>query len=252
MNKPKHATTKPTTTTTPNPQKDTDMTLLLFPDVEQGTDEWHDLRRGIVTASTVGKLVTSKTLKVASNDDSRGLTMLLVSERITGWTEDTYTNFDMMRGTLDEPIARDLYSKTHAPVVEMGFMIRQTGGISLGYSPDGLVADDGLIEIKSRRPKAQLATILADQIPAENMAQLQCGLLVSERAWCDYVSFCGGMPLYVKRILPDPRWFDAITNAVLEFEAVAAEMEATYRARTADLPMTERTLNPFDDEITVN
>src|SRR5690606_31468225 len=135
-------------------------------DVEQGTEEWHDVRRGILTASVVGQLITTKTLKPAANDISRGLTATLVAERITGWTEPTYTSDDMMRGILDEPLARDLYSEHFAPVRECGFMVLTLAhGERLGYSPDGIVGADGLIEVKSRKPKKHLATILADEVP---------------------------------------------------------------------------------------
>ncbi|MBK0297295.1 hypothetical protein IAE22_36275, partial [Bacillus sp. S34] len=71
-------------------------------DVEQGTDEWHALRRGIVTASTIGQLITPKTVKVAANDTARSLVMHLTAERITGYTEPTYTAMDMERGKVDE------------------------------------------------------------------------------------------------------------------------------------------------------
>lgn len=216
------------------------MTLHTYPDVIQGTDEWHNLRRGIVTASTIGQLITPKTLKLASNDTSRALTQTLIAERITGWTEPVYVSTDMMRGTLDEPVARDLYSTHHAPVTETGFMVRDDWGYRIGYSPDGLVGDDGLIEIKSRRAKSQLMTILSGGVPLSNVAQIQCGLLVSGRKWCDYVSFCGGMPLYVSRVHPDERWFNAIHEAVAEFEDIARDLIADYRLAADGLPPTER------------
>ena len=214
--------------------------LIEYPDLEQGTEEWHDVRRGIVTASTIGQLITTKTMKPASNDTSRGLTAQLVAERITGWTDPTYVSDDMMRGHMDEPLARDLYAETYAPVTEMGFLIRRAPGIVLGYSPDGLVGDDGLLEIKSRRPKKHLATILANEVPTENMAQIQAGLLVSGRAWCDYISYCGGMPMWTKRVHPDERWFDAITAAVTWFEEAARQHTDTYQKAIAGLPATER------------
>jgi hypothetical protein len=211
----------------------------ILPDLIQGTDEWHDQRRGMVTASVVGRLLTP-TLKVASNDESRGLTALLVAERITGYTDPTYVNDDMWRGIEDEPRAREKYSERYAEAVECGFMVRDDWGFKIGYSPDGLVGDDGLIECKSRRQKKQLQTILSDEVPAENMAQLQCGLLVSGREWIDYVSYCGGMPLYVKRVLPDPDWQAAILEAVDQFEGTAAVMAGAYRNATKGLAMTER------------
>lgn len=217
-------------------------TLIELPDIEQGSEDWHAQRRGIVTASVVGQLVTTKTLKPASNDVSRGLTRLLVAERITGWTDPMYVSDDMLRGIEDEPKARDKYSEHYAPVTEIGFMIREDQGVKIGYSPDGLVGDDGLIEVKSRRQKKHLETILADEPPGENLAQMQCGLLVSGREWCDYISYCGGMPLWVKRVFPDQRWFDAILAAVDAFEENAAEMIRLYDERTVGLPMTERTV----------
>lgn len=222
------------------------MTLKVYDDIEQGTDDWHALRRGIVTASTIGQLITPKTVKVAANDTARSLTMHLTAERITGYTEPTYASADMERGKIDEPYARDVYSEHYAPAVEVGFMTNTFNGHTLGYSPDGVVGDDGLIEIKSRRQKQQLATVLADAVPLENMAQCQTGLLVTGRDWLDYVSFCGGMPLYVKRVYPDRRWFDAITGALELFEAEAERITATYMTRTNGAPLTERALDIGD------
>lgn len=260
------------------------MTLHTYPDLIQGTEEWLAARRGIVTASVVGQLLTTRppsaltgrcpecgadvdqscvslrggapirtlhgtrapaddaplVIEPADNDTSRALTTLLAAERITGWSDPVYVSHDMLRGTLDEPVAREVYATHIAPVTEVGFMVRDDWGYPIGYSPDGLVGSDGLIEIKSRRQKKHLATILADEVPAENMAQIQAGLLVSGRAWCDYVSFCGGMPLWPKRVYPDQRWHDAILAAVERFETTAAEMVATFHERTAGMPATER------------
>ncbi len=219
------------------------VSLIELPDLIQGSDAWHDQRRGMVTASVVGKLITTKTIRPASNDDSRGLTALLVAERITGYTEPTYVTDDMLRGHEDEPRALEVYAEHFEPSVRTsGFMVRDDSGFRIGYSPDGLVGYDGLVEVKSRRQKKHLQTILADEVPPENLAQLQCGLLVSGRQWIDYVSYCGGMPLYVKRVEPDERWFEAIVAAVSAFEGTAADMVAAYRAATEGLPPTERTV----------
>jgi hypothetical protein len=218
------------------------MTLREYADVIQGSEDWNTQRRGMVTASVVGQLITGKTLKPAVNDYSRGLTAMLTAERITGYTDPTYMNDDMLRGTMDEPIARDVYSEHYAPARETGFLVRDDWGFEIGFSPDGLVGDDGLLEVKSRRQKKQLLTVLADEVPPENMAQLQCGLLVSGRAWIDYVSFSGGMSLWRKRIHPDPAWFAAIIAAVQLFETNSAAMVAAYTEATAGLPATERTV----------
>lgn len=215
------------------------MTLQVFNDIEQGSDEWFAARCGVVTASVIGQLVTAKTLKPAVNDTSRTLTYQLAAERITGRVVHTFATSAMQRGHLDEPIARDKYSEHHAAVTEVGFMVNSFEQWRLGFSPDGLVGDDGLIEIKSREPKKHLATILADEVPAENMAQCQAGLLVSGRDWLDYVSFCGGMPLWTKRVEPDERWVDAIMAAVKLFESNVEDIAVRYYEATAGLPETE-------------
>lgn len=220
------------------------MTLHVYDDVQQGTDEWLALRRGIVTASTVGQLLTA-TGRPANNDTSRRLTLALVAERITGETEPTWVNDDMMRGHLEEPIARDFYADHFAeePVTTTGFMVNDDYGWSLGFSPDGLVGDHGLIEIKAPRAKAHLATFLADAVPDRHMAQIQAGLLVSGREWCDFISWFGGMPPYVKRVYADQKWTESIVAAVADFEQVAEDMTHRYDLATRGLPATERRID---------
>lgn len=222
------------------------MTLNII-DVEQGSEAWHDARRGVLTASTIGRLVTASTIKPASNPQSRSVTLQLVAERITGNTDPTYASAEMERGTWDEPIARKVYNDNIAPVTECGFMTNDSHGVTLGYSPDGLVDGNGLIEIKSRDQKTHLDTILNEKIPIGNMAQLQCGLIVSERAWIDYVSFCSGMPLWTKRVYRDPVWWEAIIAAANAFEATAAMLTGRYNRSVAGLPMTERIPEAIDD-----
>jgi hypothetical protein len=269
-----------------------------FPDVTQGTPEWDALRRGVVTASIVGQLITvgapdattvecptceaqvggpclsrarkeptpvktiheartalaadqPPTYSPATGDVSRGLAAVLVAERITGHTDPTWQSNDMLRGQIEEPIARDLYSRHFAEARETGFMVRDEWGFKIGWSPDGLVGDDGAIEIKSRRQKKHLQTMLADEVPPENIAQVQCALLVSGRAWIDYVSYCGGMPLWVKRVEPDQRWHDAIVAAVGAFEDAAVQMEADFYRAAKELPATERIAWADDDRMVI-
>lgn len=216
------------------------MSLHVYTELEQGSPEWLAARCGIVTASVVGQLITPKTVKPAANDTSRALAMTLTAERITGHVEQVFANADMERGTLSEPFARDIYSEYYAPVTEVGFMVRDYGAYRMGYSPDGLVGEDGLIEIKSPRQKKHLATILADEVPLEYMAQCQAGLLVSGREWIDFISYNGGMPLWHKRVTPDDKWQKAILEAVEAFEEAAATMIDTYNLATKGRPQTDR------------
>ena len=216
------------------------MTLTVYPQIEQRSDEWYDQRRGMVTASMIGGLLTP-TLKVADNDTSRALVAVLVAERINGWTEDNWISSDMMRGIEHEPYALEAYTeRTGSAVESCGFMTLEGDGWTIGYSPDALVDDDGLVEVKCPRAKGHLLTIVRDQIPTYHMAQLQAGLLVSGRAWIDYVSFCAGMPLFVRRVTPSPEWQEALIAAATQFELTAAEMVTTYRNATKGLAVTER------------
>ena len=216
------------------------MTLEIYDGFEQGDEQWHAARRGILTASVLGQFITPKTIKVAANDKTRAMAYQLVAERITGVTENTYVSRDMEEGHFFEPIARDIYSAHYAPAEEVGFMVRDDWGFRIGYSPDGTVGDDGLIEIKRRLAKFQLATILADEVPAEHMAQCQTGLLISGRKWLDFISYCSGMPLFVKRVYPDPAWQKAILEAASIFEGNAAQMISDYTIAVLDRPTTER------------
>lgn len=222
------------------------MTLHMFPEMDQGSEAWHDARRGIVTASVVGKLLTP-TLKVADNDTSRGITATLAAERVAGFTEDTAMTRDMTRGAWSEPYARDLYSGYYQQAVEVGFMVREEDGWTLGYSPDGLVGDDGLIEIKAPRSKTHMLTAISDEVPPHYMAQCQAGLLVSGRKWLDFVSYVGGMHIYIKRVTPDPDWFAAIEQACQAFETNAAALVDTYRKRVDGFPVAPRI--DFDLEV---
>ena len=214
-------------------------TLQTFANLDQRSDEWYALRRGMLTASAVGTLITP-TLRVASNDTSRGLIATLAAERITGWTDPTFVSDDMWRGIEHEPIARAKYAEHLSPVTEVGFMIRTIDGCHLGYSPDGLVGDDGLIEIKCPRAKSHVQTIVRDNVPSQYIAQLQAALLVTGRDWIDYVSFCAGLPLYVKRMEPIGEWQDAIKDALLACEASVSSLVADFKTAAESLHPTER------------
>lgn len=222
--------------------------LTIHMDVEQGSDQWLQLRCGILTASTIGKLITP-TGRVADNDTSRGVMQTLIAERISGHVEYTHPSFDMQRGTLDEPYARELYEQHHAPVTEIGFATLNVDGHLLGASPDGLVDVDGGIEIKSRAPKTQLRTFLTDTVPAENLAQIHTCMFVLDREWWDYVSYAGGWPLYVKRVHRDEKWDDTIRAALQSYEQTAADTIAAYTTATAGRPIAERVDHFADMEL---
>ena len=216
------------------------MTLTVYETLEQGTEEWLEARRGLVTASTMNRLVTP-TLKTADNDTSRALLNTLACERITGHVEPHFETFDMARGHNEEPFAREEYAAHQGvEVAQIGFMTREVNGARLGYSPDGLVGDDGLIEIKCPQPKEHLRTILAGKPPTHYQAQLQVGLFVSGREWIDYVSYVQGMRLWVQRVTPDRAWFTAIEAATLAAETSIKNIINIYEQATHGYPLAER------------
>jgi hypothetical protein len=215
------------------------MTLHTYNDVAQGSDEWLELRRGIVTASTVGNLLTS-TGRPANNDTSRRHTLTLVAERITGEIEPVWINDDMQRGHDVEPIAREMYAvHMGEPVKQTGFMVEDRWGFKIGASPDGLVGEHGGLEVKAPRAKGHIATVLAGEMPAYHMAQVQTCLLVTGREWWDFCSYFGGLPPFVTRVHADPKWAEAIVDAVSAFEQRAEEMLHNFDTATKGMSSTE-------------
>lgn len=176
--------------------------IKIYEELEQGTPEWLQARCGLLTASAMN-LILTPTCKVANNDKSRAHVFEIAAQRITQYVEPVFVSNDMLRGQVDEIDSRQLYSERIAPVREVGFIVNDKWDFEIGYSPDGLVGEAGLIECKSRRQKHQFKTIAEREVPEEYWLQLQTGLLVSEREWIDFISFCGGMPMFVHRVYPD-------------------------------------------------
>src|SRR5699024_5206543 len=151
---------------------------------------------GIVTASTIGQLITDKTVKPAQNDRARGLHATLIAERITGHVEPVIPNRAMTRGTLLEDEARRPYSeRTGIDVQQIGFARLDTHTYTVGASRDGLLDTDGGLEINCPAPKTHIQTVLAGAIPAYNRAQVQASMHVTERNYWDFCSYLPGEPL---------------------------------------------------------
>lgn len=215
------------------------MTITYHPELVQGSDEWIDARRGLITAGSMD-LVLTPTLKVASNEKERSHLYELLAQRVTGYTEPSYISDDMLRGLDDEVYARALYAEKYAPLVEVGLVTNDALGFPIGFSPDGMVGDDGFVEIKSRRQKWQAQTIVEDEVPTEYMLQIQTGLFVTNRVWCDFISYCGGMPMFVKRVFALPEYQTAIKTAATAFEVRLRTAEKVYREKIKALYPTER------------
>ena len=208
------------------------MTIKYYNDIVQGTDEWRALRCGLITASEMKLLVTSKTLKMAQNDTSRAHIWELVAQRLTKFVEPQYESFDMARGKEDELDAKILYNEHYAPVENCGFVTNDEWGFTIGYSPDGLIGSEGLIEVKSRCQKYQAETTVnflpIQKIPEEFLVQCQTALMVTRRQWLDFISYSNGMPMIVIRVHPDLEVQRVIADTALAVEKDIAEKIAKY------------------------
>lgn len=202
--------------------------IKIYEELDQGSDAWFAARCGLLTASEM-KLVITPTGKVAVNDKATAHLHEIVAQRITKYVEPHYIGDDQMRGWEDEIRAREKYIEHYAPVKEVGFITNDKWGFTLGYSPDGLVGNEGLIECKSRRQKFQIESIVKDAMPDEYYIQVQTGLLVTERLWCDFISYSAGLPMMVKRVWSDGEMQNQIIEAAAIFESKAKDMIKEYK-----------------------
>lgn len=160
--------------------------------MEQGTQEWFMARLGKVTASRVADII-AKTKSGYSTSRQNYLAQLVV-ERLTQKPTETYSNAAMQWGTETEPLARAAYEIKHDLMVsEIGFVPHPVIEMA-GASPDGLVGDDGLIEIKCPNTATHIETLLNDTIKSEYKTQMQWQMACTGRQWTDFVSFDPRMP----------------------------------------------------------
>lgn len=175
----------------------------------QGSPEWHACRLGIPTASEFHSVLAKGEGKVR-----RKYLMRLLGERLSGRVADGFSNAHTERGHEQEPDARNWYAFHHdVEPVQVGFI--RNG--DKGCSPDSLVGDDGLLEIKSKLAHLHCEVLLADKCPTDHYAQVQGQIWVAEREWCDFVSWCPGLPPFVKRVPRDEKYIAELDKAVRAF-----------------------------------
>lgn len=193
--------------------------------IEQGSEEWFAQRLGKITASRV-KDVMAKT-KSGPSASRKNYMMELLCQKLTGQREEGYTNAAMQRGTDLEPVARSLYEIQYDVVVtEVGFTLHPEYDCT-GASPDGLVDDDGLVEIKCPNTAQHIACIQSGNPDRKYWWQMQHQMACTGRQWCDFVSFDDRLPdslqLFVARVDRDDQAISEMMDEILEF---AGELEA--------------------------
>jgi len=189
--------------------------------MDQGTEEWFTIRIGKVTASRVADVIAkTKSGYSASRDNYMAQ---LVCERLTGQKGESFTNAAMQHGTETEPLARAAYEALKDVLVdEVGFVPHPSIQMA-GASPDGLVGDDGLIEIKCPNTATHIDTLLSETVPTKYYTQMQFQMACTGREWCDFVSFDNRLPeelqLFVKRVPRDEVFIRLIEAEIVQFIA---------------------------------
>lgn len=214
------------------------MTVEVF-DCTQGSPEWHEVRRGVVTASELHCVLAKGKDKKPDGSTSktrRAYMLKLVGEILSGEVAEGYSNGHMERGKAMEAELRARYALQNLDVDPMpvGF-IRNTlkGGLVIGCSPDSLIGTNGGLEIKSALPHIQVERLLADELPPEHKPQVQGSMWVAEREWWDFVSGWPRLPLLVKRIYRDDSYIVLIERETRAFVEEMNEVEKRIRAMEA-------------------
>lgn len=181
-------------------------------DCKQGTPEWLTARLGKVTASEVGALV-SPLGKVRTGDGPRTFLYKKLAEKILGVPLSDFTSFGMDQGVIVESEARAWFAFEHnVNVCEVGFCESDDGRI--GFSPDGLIGDEGGIEIKCPQPAKHIEYLLGGVVPEEYVLQVQFSIYVSGRAWWKFLSYSRQFPALICHVEPNPELQDSISEAL--------------------------------------
>jgi putative phage-type endonuclease len=196
--------------------------------MEQRTEDWFAARLGKVTASRVADVIAkTKTGYSASRDNYMAQ---LVVERLTNTQAESFTNAAMQWGTDQEPFARAAYEVAQNVMVEETGLVDHPTIPMAGASPDGLIGEDGLVEIKCPNTATHIDTLLTQTVPAKYITQMQFQMACTDRQWCDFVSFDPRMPakaqLFVKRVMRDEAFIKEIETEIKKFLAeVTAKVE---------------------------
>lgn len=199
--------------------------------LEQRSDAWFAIRLGKVTASCISKVMTKT--KSGYSADRDNYAAQLLSERFTGRPYESFTNGAMQWGVDTEAQARDAYSE-HALciVTETGFADHPAIPMA-GASPDGLIGDDGLVEIKCPNTATHIRTLRGAPIDRKYVLQMQFQMACTGREWCDFASFDPRlhprMQLHVRRV---PRDAELITEIEAEVVKFLAEIDEAFSELT--------------------
>jgi putative phage-type endonuclease len=197
-----------------------------YKEIVQGSEAWLQARLGFCTASRVNDALAGKDTETRKN-----YLWQLVAERLTKTQQAGFApNAAMLRGVEQEPVARAAY-EAHSGVFvdQVGFVPHPTIKW-LGASPDGLVGDDGLVEIKNPNTATHLQYRKAGKVPTKYKNQMMLQLACTGRKWCDFVSFDSRLPvskvLFIVRFEPEQKEIDEMLDKIQVFlSEVEAEVD---------------------------
>lgn len=193
-------------------------------DLEQGTPEWFALRMGLPTSSQFAT-VMAKGKGGEPSKTRQTYLYKLAGERLTGAPMDSFSNAHTERGHQMEPEARQFYAfMTDLDPRLVGFITNH----GAGASPDSLVGDSGMLEIKTKLPHLLLAVHEQGSFPAEHKAQCQGQLWIAEREWVDLICYWPGMQPFIKRAHRDEEYIAALADAVARFNDELETLVAKY------------------------
>lgn len=194
--------------------------------IEQGSDAWKALRAGKVTASRVADVLSK--IKSGESAGRKNYRMDLVAERLTGKPADSFTNSAMQWGTEQEPFARIAYETHKGLFVEQVPFIDHPTIEWFGCSPDGLVAEDGLLEIKCPNTTTHLEYLQDGKPPSKYIPQMMAQMACTGRKWCDFASFDPRLPEDLQLFVVRLNWDDAyIQEMEAEVKQFLNEVDAT-------------------------
>ena len=194
--------------------------------IEQGSDAWKALRAGKVTASRVADVLSK--IKSGESAGRKNYRMDLVAERLTGKPADSFTNSAMQWGTEQEPFARIAYETHKGLFVEQVPFVDHPTIEWFGCSPDGLVGEDGLLEIKCPNTTTHLEYLQDGKPPSKYIPQMMAQMACTGRKWCDFASFDPRLPEDLQLFVVRLNWDDAyIQEMEAEVKQFLNEVDAT-------------------------
>lgn len=204
---------------------------------QQGTPEWFAARAGVITASkfadAVGKLKNGNPSQASKDYAYKVAVEIIYGET----TEDTFQTYEMRRGSELEPMARMVYERATGHLAEESGLVL-TEDKRFGYSTDGFIDSDGMVEIKCPNSARKIVEIWEGGDLSEYMHQIQGGMWITGRTWCDFIMYAPQLAsvdkqLFVKRIARDDDFIEQMEIDLMQFKAQVDQHVENLRRKVA-------------------